>query len=339
MSTFTRFQAENFSAFENIDLLFSPGINVFIGKNGTGKTHIMKTLYAAGAITGKLESYIDKMIRIFLPYEYRIGRLVRRKKGSTTAKIIVSCEKEELNLTFTNHSKNTPIDSNEDKWKKSKIKCAYIPVKEMLANAPGFRSLYSERLVHFEEVYSDIIDRAYLPPKRGPLDEHRANLLRKLEYVLDGKVVTEGETFFLKNTQGMLEFTLLAEGLRKLALLWLLIQNETLLKGSVLFWDEPEANLNPQMVRVVVEILLELQRFGVQVFIATHDYVTLKEIDLQRTGGDKILFHSFFRKGDGESVNISTSSDYGHIDENAIMDKYLDLYDREVEKTLGGKRD
>ncbi|ABZ83031.1 conserved hypothetical protein [Heliomicrobium modesticaldum Ice1] len=337
MSTFTRLQAENFSAFESLDLSFSPGINVFIGKNGTGKTHVMKTLYAAGAITGRLEGFIDKMIRIFLPYEYRIGRLVRRKRGSTTAKIVVSCNKEQLSLTFTNHSKNTPIDANEEKWKKLKIKCAYIPVKEMLANAPGFRSLYSERLVHFEEIYADIIDRAYLPPKRGPLEENRANLLRKLENVLEGKVVTEGETFFLKNNQGMLEFTLLAEGLRKLALLWLLIQNETLLKGSVLFWDEPEANLNPQMVRVVVEILLELQRFGVQVFIATHDYVTLKEFELQRTKEDKILFHSFFRKDDGEPVDISTSSDYSLIDENAIIDKYLDLYDREVHKALGGE--
>ncbi|WP_235919581.1 AAA family ATPase [Heliomicrobium undosum] len=58
MSTFTRLQADNFSAFDNIDLSFSPGINVFIGRNGTGKTHIMKALYAAGAITGKLERFL-----------------------------------------------------------------------------------------------------------------------------------------------------------------------------------------------------------------------------------------------------------------------------------------
>ncbi|MZP30594.1 AAA family ATPase [Heliobacterium undosum] len=279
------------------------------------------------------------MIRIFLPYEYRIGRLVRRNNKSTRARIVLSSEKEQISLSFSNHSKNTPIDLNEEKWKKNKIKCAYIPVKEMLANAPGFRSLYSERLIHFEEVYSDIIDRAYLPPKRGPLEENRANLLKKLENVLAGNVITKGETFFLNNDQGMLEFTLLAEGLRKLALLWLLIQNETLLKGSVIFWDEPEANLNPQMVRVVVEILIELQRSGVQVFVATHDYVTLKEFELQRTKEDKILYHSFFRKDERGSVYVSTTSDYHLLDENAILDKYLDLYDREVQKSLGGEPD
>ena len=48
--------------------------------------------------------------------------------------------------------------------------------------------------------------------------------------------------------------------------LWLLIQNGTLTEGSVLFWDEPETNLNPKLFGPVVEILLELQRQGVQIF-------------------------------------------------------------------------
>ena len=77
-----------------------------------------------------------------------------------------------------------------------------------------------------------------------------------------------------------LELSLLAEGFRKLGLLWLLIRNGTLLEDSVLFWDEPEANLNPKLYRLLMYVLLELQRNGVQVFLATHDYIILKELDL-----------------------------------------------------------
>jgi len=98
---------------------------------------------------------------------------------------------------------------------------------------------------------------------------------------MDGKVVLREEGFFLRNKQGNLEFTLLAEGMRKLCLLWLLVQNETLLHDSVLFWDEPETNLNPKQFGVLIEIFLELQCLGVQVFLATHDYVILKELDLR----------------------------------------------------------
>jgi len=45
-------------------------------------------------------------------------------------------------------------------WSRSPVESVYIPVKEMLANAPGFRSLHAQREIHFEEVYSDILDHA-----------------------------------------------------------------------------------------------------------------------------------------------------------------------------------
>ena len=36
----------DFTAFEDADLSFSPGLNVFVGENGTGKTHLLKLPYA-----------------------------------------------------------------------------------------------------------------------------------------------------------------------------------------------------------------------------------------------------------------------------------------------------
>lgn len=36
---------QNFTVFKDLKLKFSPGINVFVGENGTGKTHLLKTLY------------------------------------------------------------------------------------------------------------------------------------------------------------------------------------------------------------------------------------------------------------------------------------------------------
>ena len=98
--------------------------------------------------------------------------------------------------------------------------------------------------------------------------------------------------------------------MRKLGLLWLLIRNGTLKPGAVLFWDEPETNLNPKLYGVVVDVLLELQRIGVQVFLATHDYVILREIDLQAKEGDKVAFHSLYRSEEtGEiAATLRTSS-------------------------------
>lgn len=37
---------DNFTVFEKIKIDFSKGINILIGENGTGKTHLMKIMYA-----------------------------------------------------------------------------------------------------------------------------------------------------------------------------------------------------------------------------------------------------------------------------------------------------
>jgi predicted ATPase len=188
--------------------------------------------------------------------------------------------------------------------------------------------------VHFEEVYADIPDRAYRPALRGPTDVPRRRLLGILQRAMEGKVNIKDEEFFLRSQQGNLEFSLLAEGMRKLGLLWLLIQNGTLLNGSVLFWDEPETNLNPKLFGALVEILLELQRQEVQVFLATHDYAILKEIDLRSRQQDRVAFHSLFWNDDGE-LACETAERYGAIHHNTIADAFGDLYDREVECSLG----
>ena len=39
-----KIQLENFTVFEKLSVDFTTGINVFIGENGMGKTHVMKLL-------------------------------------------------------------------------------------------------------------------------------------------------------------------------------------------------------------------------------------------------------------------------------------------------------
>ena len=218
-------------------------------------------------------------------------------------------------------------------WTERPIETTYIPTKDMLANAPGFRSLYARREIHFEEIYSDILYRADLPRLRNP--ENR-RLLRRLQASIGGEVVIKGEEFFLNTEQGLLEFTLLAEGFRKLALLWLLIRNGSLQKGSVLFWDEPETNLNPKLLGTVIEVLMELQRIGVQIFLATHNYVVLEEIHLRHKEEDDVAFHSLYRDEETGEIACNTVNHYLGIHPNAIAEAYDSIYDRMIERNLGG---
>jgi ABC-type lipoprotein export system ATPase subunit len=350
MDYISKITLNNFTAFESLDTNFSPGINIFIGSNGTGKTHLLKILYSACDVTVTGKNVIDKIVSNFLPLERKIGRLVHRKVGSPPPADIEIVRKsrddrnstqKRLSIKFSNRSINSQSDniqiSGYEKWSKEKIESVYIPVKEMLANAPGFQSLYNDKLVHFEEIYADIIIRANRPISRGPMDKERKQLLKNIEKHIQGKVFSKNETFFLKDKRGDLEFTLLAEGLRKLGLLWILIQNNILTKGSVLFWDEPESNMNPKVVGELVEILLKLQRIGVQIFICTHDYVVLKEFDLRSKKSDKIIYNSLFYHTVGKKeskIKIYSSENYLNLHENMISDTFNGLLSRTIETDI-----
>lgn len=340
--TLTRVKLERFTAFDNLDLALSTGINVLVGANGTGKTHLMKVCYAACDVSRKPDvSFAAKLVNVFLPSGRSPGRLVRRSgksaKGSLEVLSGFGCG---IKATLSRSAKVADSVKVEacPHWQENPIDCVYIPVKEMLSNAPGFRSLYSAREVYFEEVYADILDRAYLPPLRVPAKDTHRKLLTALQKELDGKVVIENEEFLLQNKQGKLEFSLLSEGMCKLGLLWLLIQNGTLNNGSVLFWDEPETNLNPKLFGTVMKILLELQRNGVQVFLATHDYVILEELDLRKKEEDEVAFHSLYRDDETDTIACNTANSYLGIYPNAIADTFTDLYDREIERSLGHLR-
>jgi ABC-type ATPase involved in cell division len=333
-----RIRLQRFTAFEDLDLKLSPGINVLIGANGTGKTHVMKVIYAACDISKSRSGFAEKLIRVFLPSGKAIGRLVKRKKTSSQCNIEIHRKHRKLKASFSNHSTvpESATVTGITGWTANPMECVYVPVKEMLSSGPGFRSLYAQREVHFEEIYADILDRAYRPALRGPIDRRRKSLLNILQKAIEGQVTVKQEEFFLRNKQGNLEFSLLAEGMRKLGLLSLLIQNGTLIDGSVLFWDEPETNLNPKLYGVLINILLELQRAGVQVFLATHDYVILKELDLQKKESDKVNFYSFYHASEKGELECHTSTAYLDIHPNTIAEAFADLYDREVERSLGG---
>lgn len=324
---------EKFTAFDDLDVVLSEGINVLIGANGTGKTHLLKLLYGSmRQADSRVEKNMDQTLQgLFMPDS--LGRLVKRSAGRGKGSFVIFRNdgdgvERSLRYELTSIGKSQTI--NNRIWSRDRrYNVVYIPVKDMLANSPGFKSLYEKRELYFESVYADIISLALLPPTKGHSSKEKSVLLDMIQDVIDGKVEKKNEEFYLKNAQGNLEFTLLAEGYRKLGLLYSLIQNESISSGSVLFWDEPEANLNPRLASKVVKILLELQRMGTQVFIATHDYVLLKELDLSiNPEQDKVAYHAFYME-DGK-VNCQTVSALNEIEHNAINDTFDSLLIRSI---------
>ena len=116
---------ENFTVFEKLAIDFCDGINVFIGENATGKTHLLKVLYSACRSNRADTDFGQKIVRTMLPDDFRIARLVNRKKGNHSAKIKVCATngndrtETQLSVTFDKKTKKNLADvTGEEKWEK-----------------------------------------------------------------------------------------------------------------------------------------------------------------------------------------------------------------------------
>lgn len=328
-----KIEVENITVFDKMNIDFTEGINIFIGENGVGKTHVMKLLYSACQAVKHDVSFSQKTVRVFRPDGSSIQRLVARKNKGGTASIKIVSDASNISMKFTTRTKKWDAEvKNEEKWEQqlSDLSSIFIPAKEILSNAYNLTEAVLKGNVDFDDTYLDIIASAKVNVSPGKDSLERKKYLDILQKISDGKVTVDNERFYLKpGSQAKIEFHLVAEGLRKLALLWQLIKNGTLEKGAILFWDEPEANMNPRHIPVIVELLLLLQREGVQIFVSTHDYFVAKYFDVRRTEEDNIKFHSLYRE-DKNVICYEGKKTFSDLEHNSIMETFMELYHEEI---------
>ena len=95
-----------------------------------------------------------------------------------------------------------------------------------------------------------------------------------------------------------------------------------------LFWDEPEANLNPKLVKLIVQTILDISQSGIQVFIATHSLFLLRELYILQQSKETVdaRFFGLHLKDDGVEVHQGeTMDDIGDI---SALDEELSQSDR-----------
>lgn len=273
---------------DTFQLQFCNGINVLIGENGVGKTSLLKMIYAAARSSAPINEF--KLLKFFSNNLSNLNLLRNSRSDGEHSYFRVSDGEHSFTVSF---ALDTTIDYK--KWLGLNIQSVFIPTTEMLSHSKGFLALDQKYKLPFDGTQVDIIVNASLPEARE-IPPYMENVLTKISKAIDGTIIVEDDIFYVLKSDGRkLDFSLEAEGLRKLGLLWKLIRNGLLEKGTVLLWDEPEANLNPELFPLVVDILLQLEEAGVQMFIATHSYNLAKYFEIRRTREDQVLYHNLYR--------------------------------------------
>lgn len=126
-----------------------------------------------------------------------------------------------------------------------------------------------------------------------------------------------------------MEAPLVAEGHRKLAMLAHLVMNGALTNNGFLFWDEPEASMNPQLAPLTSQTVFGLSQLGVQVFLATHDYAVSSELSLAAERDQHAITFFGLRRDAHGVIAEHAETLAARISSNPILDALLDLHERE----------
>lgn len=344
----------NFMLFENAEIDWGKNINVICGENSTGKTTLLKVMYSVlkplskgnkEAINKEMEEqlFVNKLQGVFRPDGMKIGRLVSRKQGSNRTDFEVLLDKnQKITMGFGNRQENhadIKIDASKFSGTYDVI---YIPTKEMISTTEHFASLYEEYHIDFEEMYYDLAKLLDRPLSKGPNTNEQNEVLKSFEEIMKGQIVQRDKKFYLKvRGEGEFEMGLLSDGYRKLAMIVYLILSGSMNKNTILFWDEPETNMNPKTIRPIVQALVALAKMGVQIFVTTHDYFVQQEFNMLTVYPElnpeclDIRFMSLYRDGEMNDVKYELEKTASDLKHNAIMQEFDAMYDREQEFIYG----
>ena len=322
---------ENLTVFKDLTVNLSEGINVFIGKNGTGKTHLLKTIYGVCETSKEKSPFAFNFLKCFQQNSAIINFFHDRTHGTFS----INLNREDFSHEMDSRKNTILMDKDDNIWggyhinlpKGDMFNATYIPVKDMLTHSKGLLAM-SEKYngFPFDKTLTDIINRAS-QWKLKKIPTMAKSFMPVLEKMIDGEVIIENEEFFIKKHDGQLiNFTVEAEGLKKIGLLWQLIMNENLTEDSILIWDEPEANLNPDFFPNLVECLLELSRYNVQICVSTHNYIFAKYFDVRRKETDSVKFHSLYKDFEN-NVQIESKRQFHELNHNDIMTAFEKLLD------------
>jgi predicted ATPase len=348
----------NFTAFAQADFEFSPGLNVLVGTNGTGKSHVLKLGYAlqtayaaaprevAGVYQPSSEATdvitvaaaLTRIQEVFLTSG--VQKLVRQpgtglprqtQRASIKATFGQS-EQGKLDFYFDDIAQDGRGFFSMPQTARvgaAEEKPVFIPAKELLSLMPNILGLSDKYADLFDSTYTGLARALVVPRLKNP-PSYAQQVLREVERLLQGQVEAENGRFYLVSPLGgeRFDIQLVAEGYRKLGTLAYLLANGSLSQDNTLYWDEPEANLNPALLREVAQLLVLLSAQGIQIIVATHSLFLLKEFHILASEQGAAVRYFGLSALLGEPTQVSMRDNLEQLPDIVALDAELAQSDR-----------
>lgn len=334
-------QVQELGPIAQLSWLPSP-VNVVIGYNASGKTMLLKMLWAlvrsreiwkrGNDPRTYREVLADKLYWTF--QTPRLGQIVRQGQATLSASIEERMDgmsiKSSLTLGARSERKTGDVIEPEAA---SSANAIFVPAKEVLSVSTQVKQARKQQQFGFDEPTVDLVDLLEFPVTRGaPLF---GSARQEFEDLIGARIDQVDGSWMLKRANGKFPVSVAAEGHKKIAIFDRLILNRTLQKNSLLFIDEPEAFLHPEALLKFLKILTHLSEAGVQVFLATHSIMVLNALRLYASSSHcsvSCLSLTAGQKGFDYQIDDLAEG----MPENAIVNASIALYEMEMRGSLDG---
>ncbi|WP_341796076.1 MULTISPECIES: AAA family ATPase [unclassified Pseudomonas] len=268
----THLQLKNFTAFTELAIAFSPGINIVIGENGTGKTQLLKAVLALSAPEARAEQsdvqLARKLCRLYHPLSGQVGELRRAGIRGHALLSVTLASGQSISAKFNGSAEVVKVS---DGVMCEAAPAIFIPTKEVLSLVRGLTAEQPD-LLTIERIFDDgYLDLASQLVKEGAndlnakvqLDPKFASIVPRLVNLIGGQYLLENGRFvfelgryeekdaatrskvqqaqiyqdstewkFVPGSKHRLSSGMTAEGFRKIGILQRLLSNGSLNPGT-----------------------------------------------------------------------------------------------------------
>lgn len=268
----SKLHLKNFIAFIDLSIDFSPGINIVIGENGTGKTQLLKAILALSGQDARGEAadkqLARKLCRLYHPLGDQVGALRRAGERGEAMLSVTLASGHEITAQFSGSATVVKVSTNAQGEASPAI---FIATKEVLSLVRGLTAEQPD-LPTIERIFDDgYLDLARQLVREGAndlnakvqLDPKFASIVPRLTNLIGGQYLLENGRFvfepgryeekdaatrskaqhaqmyqdssewkFVPGSKQRLSSGMTAEGFRKIGVLQRLLSNGSLNPGT-----------------------------------------------------------------------------------------------------------
>ena len=310
-------------------------INLFIGHNGKGKTFLLKALYATvksieqnnrGRNGAKL---LGELLQEKLSNTFDVnflGKIVRKGEGNKLS-VRIEANGQHCEYTFTGAAaKQIQPQNVSNTFPSTEANSIFLPAKEILSLRNVILNSRERNEFGFDDTYFDLA-KALEPTKKGRNVKAFSDSRKKLTEAIGGRIeydTEKGEWLFRDANRAVHDISVTSEGIKKLSILDSLLGNHYLTTDSIVFIDEPESALHPELISKFLDIIFLLSKAGIQFFIASHSYFVIKKLYLlAHQHNESVPVYSF-----GEDILCSDLKN--EMPDNPIVGESIRLFEEEI---------